>query len=64
VTGVKFFWTFFWAFLLTQMLNYVVSSMNGLSFHFMTGLVLSVVITVLLFVMTLIIPNDPVEDHH
>ncbi|SCC00950.1 Protein of unknown function [[Bacillus] enclensis] len=64
MTGVKFFWTFFWAFLLTQMLNYVVSSMNGLSFHFMTGLVLSVVITVLLFVMTLIIPNDPVEDHH
>jgi predicted PurR-regulated permease PerM len=64
VTGVRFFWTFFWAFLLTQMLNYVVSSMNGLSFHFMTGLVLSVVITVLLFVMTLIIPNDPVEDHH
>ncbi|KSU62211.1 hypothetical protein AS034_08760 [[Bacillus] enclensis] len=61
---MKFFWTFFWAFLLTQMLNYVVSSMNGLSFHFMTGLVLSVVITVLLFVMTLIIPNDPVEDHH
>jgi predicted PurR-regulated permease PerM len=64
VTGVKYFWTFFWAFLLTQMLNYVVSSMNGLSFHFMTGLVLSVIITVLLFVMTLIIPNDPVEDHH
>ncbi|WP_071618169.1 YjzD family protein [Rossellomorea aquimaris] len=61
---MRFFWTFFWAFLLTQMLNYVVSSMNGLSFHFMTGLVLSVVITVLLFVMTLIIPNDPVEDHH
>jgi uncharacterized membrane protein len=64
VTDVRFFWTFFWAFVLTQMLTYVVSSMNGLAFHFGTGLILSIGITILLFVMTLIIPNDPVEDHH
>ncbi|WP_376766229.1 YjzD family protein [Bacillus haikouensis] len=63
MTGVRFFWTFFWAFLLTQMLTYVVSSMNGLTYHFETGLILSIGITILIFVITLIIPNDPVEDH-
>jgi hypothetical protein len=63
VTGVRFFWTFFWAFLLTQMLTYVVSSMNGLTYHFGTGFILSIGITILLFVITLIIPNDPVENH-
>ncbi|MCA1056755.1 YjzD family protein [Rossellomorea aquimaris] len=61
---MRFFFTFFWAFLLSMMLTYVVSSMNGFAFHFETGLMLSIVITVLLFVITTIIPNDPVEDHH
>jgi hypothetical protein len=64
VTGVRFFWTFFWAFVLTEMLTYVVSSMNGSAFHFETGFILSIGVTILLFVITTIIPNDPVEDHH
>lgn len=60
---MRFFWTFFWAFALTEMLTYVVSSMNGTAFHFETGLLISVIVTVLLFVVTLVIPNEPVEKH-
>lgn len=60
---MRFFWTFFWTFLLVQMLNYVVSSMTAVTFDFMTGTILAVVVTILLFVVSQIIPNDPV-DHH
>lgn len=60
---MRFFWTFFWAFLLVQMLNYVVSSMSATTFNFMTGTILSVIITALIFVVSAILPNDPV-DHH
>ncbi|MGM0753448.1 MAG: DUF2929 family protein [Bacillota bacterium] len=60
---MRFFWMFFWAFALTEMLTYVVSSMNGTAFHFETGLILSVCVTVLVFIITLVLPNEPVEKH-
>lgn len=60
---MRFFWTFFWAFLLTEMLTYVVSSMSGAAFDFKLGAILSVGITILIFVMSTIIPNEPVEKH-
>ena len=58
---MRFFWTFFWTFLLVQMLNYVVTSMNGTAYNFNTGAILAVIVTVLIFAISLIIPNDPVE---
>lgn len=60
---MSYFWTLFWTFLLVQMLNYVVSSMTGATFDLVTGSILAVIVTVLLFVVSVIIPNDPV-DHH
>jgi hypothetical protein len=60
---MSYFWTLFWTFLLVQMLNYVVTSMTGATFDFVTGSILAVIVTVLLFVVSAIIPNDPV-DHH
>ncbi|MCA0148973.1 YjzD family protein [Rossellomorea sp. DA94] len=60
---MRFFWMFFWAFALSEMLTYVVSSMNGNEFHFQTGLILSVCFAVLVFLITLVIPNEPVENH-
>lgn len=58
--------TFFWSFLLVSMLNYVVSSVMGVNFDFMTGAIVSVVFSVLVFVVAAIIPNDPIPeaDHH
>jgi hypothetical protein len=63
VNGMKYFWTFLWTFLLVEMLTYVVTSMTGAHFDFMTGLILAVGATILIFVVTLVIPNEPVEKH-
>jgi hypothetical protein len=38
--------------------------MNGAAFHLETGIILAVVATILVFVVTLILPNEPVEDHN
>jgi hypothetical protein len=60
---VRYLATFFWAFLLVQMLSYVVSSMMGAEYHFETGALLAVIATVLIYVVPTILPNDPVEKH-
>jgi hypothetical protein len=48
------------------MLNYVVSSVMGVPFDFATGAILSVGVSVLVFIVAAIIPNDPMPeaDHH
>lgn len=59
--------TFVWSFLLVSMLNYVVSSVLGVDFNFQVGAILSVVFSVLIFVIGAIIPNEPTPeaaDHH
>jgi uncharacterized membrane protein YdjX (TVP38/TMEM64 family) len=60
---MRYFWTFFWALLLTEMLTYVVSSMNGAAFNPTTGAILSVGVTILIFIASAIIPNEPAEKH-
>ncbi|GKU81775.1 YjzD family protein [Niallia sp. NCCP-28] len=56
---MRYLFTFIWSFLLAQMLTYVVSSMNGSSFSLSTGFILSIIFTVLVFVLGAIIPNEP-----
>ncbi|QED47222.1 DUF2929 family protein [Cytobacillus dafuensis] len=58
---MRFFWTFFWTFLLVQMVTYVVSSMIGVSYDFKTGSILGVALTILIFVVSSIIPAGPAE---
>lgn len=58
---MKYFFTFFWTFLLIQMVTYVVSSMLGEAFDFKTGSILAVVMTILIFVISAIIPEGPTE---
>lgn len=43
------------------MITYVVSSMLGEAFNFQTGTIIAVVFTVLLFVLSAVIPEGPVE---
>jgi hypothetical protein len=46
------------------MLSYVVSSMTpGAKFDFLPGAVVSVGVTVLIFIAAAVIPNEPVENH-
>jgi len=59
--------TFIWSFLLVSMLNYVVSAVIGVPFDFQTGAIISVVFSVLIFVIGAVIPNEPTPeaaDHH
>ncbi|MDP4163575.1 MAG: YjzD family protein [Bacillota bacterium] len=60
---MKYFWAFFWTFLLVEMLTYVVSSMLGAAFNFKTGAFLAVCVTVLLMIISTVIPNEPAEKH-
>jgi len=49
------------------MLNYVVSSVLGAPFDFKTGAIVSVVFSILIFIIGAILPNDPIPeaaDHH
>ncbi|MEH7302285.1 YjzD family protein [Neobacillus drentensis] len=60
---MQYFWTFFWSFLLVQMLTYVISSMSGVSYDFVSGSIAAVVVTILIFIVSAVIPNEPVEKH-
>nr|WP_263328347.1 YjzD family protein [Neobacillus sp. Marseille-Q6967] len=61
---MRYFWTFFWAFLLVQMLSYVVSSMTeGGVFNFASGAIVSVGVTIFILAATAVIPNEPAQKH-
>ncbi len=60
---MRYFWTLFWAFLLTQMLTYVVSSMIGTAYNFETGVLLGIAVTVFVAILSVVIPNEPNESH-
>ena len=62
---MKFIMTFIWSFLLVSTLNYVVSSVADVPFNFQLGAILSLVFAALIFVITTIIPDEPVvhENH-
>ncbi|AMQ22482.1 YjzD family protein [Geobacillus sp. JS12] len=61
---MRLFWTFFWTFLLVQMATYVMGSMQGIGYNFTTGALLGVIVTVLIFVVAALIPDEPAGDHH
>ena len=66
VNLMQYIMTFFWSFLLVTMLNYVVSSVLGVTFDFASGAIISLVFSVLVIIIAAIIPNEPVADadHH
>lgn len=49
--------------LLVSMLNYVVSAILGAEFDFMTGVYVSVIFAVLVFIVAAIIPNESTPDN-
>ncbi|MCA1039511.1 YjzD family protein [Bacillus infantis] len=55
---MKYFWTLFWTFLLVEMLTYVVSSMIGSTFDFVTGAIVAAGATILILVLSAIIPEE------
>lgn len=53
--------TFLWSFLLITMLNYVVSSVLGVDFVFATGVIISVVFSIVIILISAVLPSQP--DH-
>jgi hypothetical protein len=60
---MRLFWTFFWTFLLVQMATYVMGSMQGIPYHFSTGALLGVIVTIFVIIVANLIPDEPVEHH-
>ncbi|MGN1386934.1 MAG: YjzD family protein [Bacillus sp. (in: firmicutes)] len=61
---MRYIVTFFWVFLLMQMVTYVVSSMNGVSYDFSIGAITAIPVTILICVLPLLIPSEPVDNGH
>ncbi|MFT8319831.1 MAG: YjzD family protein [Bacillus sp. (in: firmicutes)] len=59
---MRYLVTFFWTFLLSQMLVYVISSMGGIAFNFNFGVILSIIFTVLTILLGSILPNDDAHE--
>lgn len=61
---MQFIGTFFWSFLLISLLNYVVSAVQNVDFNFMLGVYMSVVVSILIFIISSIIPESPAPEKH
>ncbi|WLR42935.1 YjzD family protein [Bacillus carboniphilus] len=55
---MRFIVSFFWSFLLFNMGAYIVSSMNGVAYHFSTASIIAIVATVLIFIIGEVLPMD------
>jgi hypothetical protein len=63
VKPMQFIMTFVWSFLLITTLNYVVSSVNAVPFDFGLGAIVSIVFAVMLFIMSMVLPEEPLPDY-
>jgi predicted PurR-regulated permease PerM len=61
---MRFIGTFFWSFLLISLLNYVVSAVQNAHFDFMNGVIISLIVSVLIFIISSIIPDSPAPEKH
>ncbi len=60
---MRYFWAFFWTFLLVTMASYVITSMQGGAFDFGVTSIIGIVAAVLIIVVGELLPNEPVEHH-
>lgn len=61
---MKYIMTIIWSFILVTMLNYVVSSVNGVDFDFFPGLYMTIPAAIIIILITKVIPDEPVESAH
>lgn len=61
---MQYIGTFFWSALLISLLNYVVSAVQNVDFIFMNGIYMSLVVSVLIIVISKIIPDAPAPEKH
>jgi Protein of unknown function (DUF2929) len=58
---MRYFWTLFWTFLLIQMLTYVTGAMLGVGYDLQTGIILTVVSAILVFIIPTVLPDGPAD---
>lgn len=61
---MQYIGTFIWSFLLISLLNYVVSAVQNVPFDFMLGVYMSVAVSILIFIASALMPEEPVADKH
>ncbi len=61
---MQYIGTFVWSFLLITLVNYVVSAVQNVPFDFMVGAYISIGVSILIFVMSAVIPNETVAEKH
>lgn len=61
---MKYIMTLIWSVILVSMLNYVVSSVQNVDFVFVNGLIMSIPVAIMIFIISAIIPNEPVAAKH
>ena len=59
---MQYIMTSVWSFLLVAMLNYVAGSIVEAPFDFMTGVIVSIVMAVVVLIITAIIPDEAPAD--
>lgn len=61
---MQYIGTFLWSFFLISLLNYVVSAIQNVPFDFMIGVYISIGVTILIFIMSAVIPEGPAAEKH
>lgn len=62
---MKYIMTLFWSVILTHVLGYVVSSVQGTENNYTLVTVIGVIIAILIFVIDAVLPkNEAIADHH
>lgn len=61
---MQYIGTFVWSFLLISLLNYVVSAVQNVPFDFMIGVYISLAVSILIFVISSIIPDEPAPEKY
>ena len=60
---MRYIMTFFWAFALVTMLNYVAGSIANIDFNFSAGIVVAVIAALLVIFIGEALPEGEVADH-
>ncbi|MFJ7932876.1 YjzD family protein [Sporosarcina sp. NPDC096371] len=60
---MRYIMTFFWAFALVSMLNYVAGAIANVDFNFSAGIVVSVIAALLVIILGESVPDGEFADH-
>jgi predicted PurR-regulated permease PerM len=60
---MRFFWTLFWALLLSNMMYYVIANMQGIGYDFKLATIIAVIFSIVIFTIGSMLPADQETNH-